>query len=121
MSSRATAGCGTGTGTVARIGCSGAASPPDVVSVGSVGEARELLATDTDFGMAIVDRTMPEAPGRLLIPDLRRLVPGARIAFLTGDSVIGDERDMVDGVLNKPLTASELAEKVVEILASEPS
>jgi CheY-like chemotaxis protein len=88
----------------------------DVVAVASVREAEEHLIHDRDFDLAIVDRSMPEAPGRTLVGHLRRVLPDARIAFLTGDLVAADEAALVDGVLSKPMTSADLASAVHDLL-----
>jgi CheY-like chemotaxis protein len=80
----------------------------EVVAVESVDEAGRLLSHDTDFVAALVDRSMPDAPGSALVPILRQAVPDARVAFLTGDGVPEQERALVDGVVYKPVTVTEL-------------
>ena len=79
----------------------------------SVSEARALLARDTRFHVALVDRHLTDAPGRELVPTLRATCPDAAVVFLTGTLVSDVEAALVDGVLTKPLTLAELVDGVL--------
>lgn len=68
------------------------------------------------YDVILLDRSMPGAPGKALLGELRRLAPNAKIAYFTGQNVPGVERDEVDAVLAKPARVDELLEVVAELV-----
>jgi DNA-binding response OmpR family regulator len=79
-----------------------------VREAGSVGEARERLATG-DFHTVLLDVHLGHESGVALVEEIRRDHPGARVALLTGSVAAppgGSAR--VDAVIPKPFTLEEL-------------
>jgi PAS domain S-box-containing protein len=86
----------------------------EVVAVSSVDEATELLQGDTAFDLTLLDCSMPGGDGRQIVPLLREAMPGSPILYFTGEKVT--DGDVVDGVLSKPVTESELISRVARAL-----
>jgi len=73
------------------------------------------LATEP-ADVILLDRSMPSAPGAVILADLRKVVPTARIAYFTGQEVSREDAEEVDAVIFKPVRVAEL-EQVVSKLA----
>jgi CheY-like chemotaxis protein len=75
-------------------------------------EALERLAIEPAPDLILFDRSMPGWGPLRTLAEIRKRVPTVPVLFFTGESVPLDERALVQGVLQKPLALSELAETV---------
>ncbi|WP_422115517.1 response regulator transcription factor [Brachybacterium sp. UNK5269] len=92
-----------------------------VTAVGSGEAARDALAADHGFDLAVVDHMMPGMTGVDLVRLLRAEGSHLRILMLTARS---QERDVengftagVDDFMTKPFSPRELAARITSILA----
>lgn len=79
-------------------------------------EALELARSQPDAHLVLLDRSMPGGPADKIVPDLRRLLPKARIVFFTGEDLSPEEAQQVDAVLLKPMSARELLAFVARVV-----
>lgn len=86
----------------------------------SVAAGRAKLGVCEPFDAVVLDRSMPGGSGLLLIPDLRKHSPEAKVAYLTGQHVPNEEIDLVDAVWLKPMTDTEIL-AALAALVSQPS
>ncbi len=96
-----------------------------VRGVGSVGEAREALATGS-YHVVLLDVRMPDGSGLDLLPEIRESYPGTDVVMLTAYGTVAEAiRAMKQGAhdfLTKPTKFAELEavlEKVMEKQALE--
>ncbi|MCG5055407.1 MAG: PAS domain S-box protein [Myxococcales bacterium] len=66
--------------------------------------ARELPSIE----LVLLDRSMPGGPADLILPDLRKHLPRARVLFFTGQDLDADQAALVDGVVFKPVNDQAL-------------
>jgi CheY-like chemotaxis protein len=83
-----------------------------VTAVGGTGEALARLPDLRDVSVVLLDRSMPDGLGETIIPELRRLLPGARVLLFTGQDVEPAVAALADGVLAKPVTSDDLLRAV---------
>jgi two-component system, OmpR family, response regulator MtrA len=93
----------------------------DVTSVGSGEEARDTIATDEAFDLAVVDHMMPGMTGVDLVRQLRGEGNDLTVLMLTARS---QERDLeagfaagVNDYLTKPFSPRELSARIGALLA----
>ncbi|PWB94275.1 response regulator [Methylosinus sporium] len=83
--------------------------------VGALVDAREALACHR-YGLAILDRRLPDGDGLELLPELRRLQPDARILILTACEAVSERVSGLDAgaddYLAKPVDFDELMARV---------
>ena len=84
--------------------------------VNSVAEGREHLKEHKDYDLVLLDRSMPGAPGRELLPDLRASMPKAKVLFFSGHELSASERALVDGSIRKPIHGEPLVNAVAAAL-----
>jgi DNA-binding NtrC family response regulator len=85
-----------------------------VLEAGTVGEARELLATDS-IDVVLLDVHVGNDNGIDLLDDIESLELPVRVVMLSGTSEISPAvRARVDGVLGKPFALEELAAAVAD-------
>lgn len=75
--------------------------------------ALEVLRSDEQVCVVLLDQAMPSGHGALVVPQLRALRPGVPILFHTGHDVGEEHRALVDEVLLKPVPAEVLLEALV--------
>ena len=85
-------------------------------AVGSVAEGREHLKEHNDYDLVLLDRSMPGAPGRELLPDLRASMPQAKVLFFSGHDLSANERLLVDGWIHKPIHGGPLVKVIATAL-----
>lgn len=87
-----------------------------VSAVHSVAEGREHLTLHSNYDLVLLDRSMPGAPGRELLPDLRASMPKAKVLFFSGHELSASERALVDGSVRKPIHGEPLVNAVAAAL-----
>jgi two-component system, cell cycle sensor histidine kinase and response regulator CckA len=81
--------------------------------------AVETLRAYPGTQFVLLDRTMPGGSGERFIPRMREIARAARIIFLTGRGVEPELEQLVDSVVSKPITGSELIAVMGRLLAPE--
>ena len=82
---------------------------------------RMFRAHGSEIALLVADVRMPGMPGPELAEQMRSLDAGLKVLFITGSietDTIGSSRDPV---LQKPFRASDLAARIREVLAAEPT
>ncbi|QGM44778.1 response regulator transcription factor [Methylocystis heyeri] len=83
--------------------------------VGALEEARAALQCHR-YGLALVDRRLPDGDGLALLPELKRLQPGIRILVLTACETVSDRICGLDAgaddYLPKPFDPDELMARI---------
>lgn len=97
-----------------------------VVSTASGMEALEAIRREGGFDLLFTDVIMPGGlDGRQLSDEARKLIPGLRVIFTSGyaENAVGHHGGLDQGVhlLKKPFRRSDLAMKIRDALAQEPS
>ena len=88
------------------------------VEVASSGEAALERVTDHDFDAVLLDLSMPRMSGEEVLVQLRTLAPRLRVMLFTGYAAEKEEFRDVDGVVQKPFRADELARLIRSVLDS---
>jgi PAS domain S-box-containing protein len=83
-----------------------------VTALGGTVEALARLPDLRDVSVVLLDRSMPDGLGETIIPELRRVLPGARVLLFTGQDVEPAVAALADGVLAKPVTGDDLLRAV---------
>jgi CheY-like chemotaxis protein len=93
------------------------------VATAATGRAALKLFGERQVDLAVTDLMMPEMNGLTLIGELLRLQPSARIVVVSGAETNHDAARALGAkaVLRKPVTPSELARVVQDVLAGEPA
>ncbi len=94
----------------------------EAVESGEAGAAH--LATNVSVDLIILDRSMPGAPGETFVGRMRELAPRTPILMFTGQAVGPSVSALVDRVIVKPVSGSELVEaieRLVEQRAADPA
>lgn len=82
----------------------------DFVLATTLDAARASMA-QAHFDVVMLDLGMPDGSGWLLLPEIRRQQPGARVVILTGADISPDEMARVEAVMRKTqLSPSRLVE-----------
>jgi two-component system cell cycle sensor histidine kinase/response regulator CckA len=84
----------------------------DTQSAADPASVERYFASGALPDVILLDRSMPGFPVRTALALLRKHAPRAPILFFTGQDVPADERDLVDGILYKPLSLDELVDAV---------
>jgi PAS domain S-box-containing protein len=97
-----------------------------VVSAANGSEALEALKREGGFDLLFTDVLMPGGlNGRQLADEARKLIPGLRVIFTSGyaENAVVHHGHLDQGVhlLKKPFRRSDLAMKIRDALAQEPS
>ncbi|WP_330085044.1 response regulator transcription factor [Methylocystis iwaonis] len=96
---------------VARLGRSGFIAD----YVGALEEARAALQCH-HYGLALLDRRLPDGDGLELLPDLKRLQPGIRVLVLTAYETVSDRICGLDAgaddYLAKPFDLDEMMARI---------
>lgn len=83
--------------------------------ISSIGQAKSILS-DSDYGLIILDRQLPDGDGISLVPFIRKLNEDIPIIFLTGKSDVNDRiagLDLgADDYLIKPFSFEELMARI---------
>jgi PAS domain S-box-containing protein len=87
------------------------------LSAANASSVQQLFATGAKPDLILLDRSMPGFPVKAALAQLRAHAPQAPILFFTGQDVPDAERSLVEGVLYKPLSLSELSDAVGHWLA----
>lgn len=87
-------------------------------SAASVSAATELEAMlkSAEFDVVLLDRSMDLPDGSQLVHVVRKHAPKAKLLFFTGEFVDPDQRELVDGVVQKPINGKQLAAVLHELL-----
>jgi CheY-like chemotaxis protein len=92
-----------------------------VLEAGSGGAALEILGSDANLQLIILDYAMPGMSGADLARQAKLKRPGLPILFVTGFADRAGLADVSDArIIRKPFSAEELADKVGNAL-SRPS
>ena len=86
----------------------------DVTDVNDGLSALEALREPGEFDYVLTDMRLPDLDGREVVQEARRLVPGARIALITGWDVGPEEPEQlgIEWVFLKPLNIQDLVAKL---------
>jgi CheY-like chemotaxis protein len=87
----------------------------DVLTASGVTTARAVLERSREIDLVLLDYSMPDGPGSVIVNDIRRLQPWCSIVYLTGQTLPPEERARVDEVLYKPLSRATLLESVARV------
>jgi PAS domain S-box-containing protein len=87
-----------------------------VEAVGTGVAALERLARPPAVDVALLDRSMPGAPGESYLGAIRAIAPATRVILFSGQVVPLSLASQVDGVVAKPATASELIRAIAALL-----
>ena len=94
--------------------------PFDIVTCPSAKKALQILAKNS-IDLVISDIRMPEMSGIELAGEIKEKYPGLPVILITGVPGREDEisalLENVDGYLQKPFTAQELAREIARVLA----
>ena len=90
----------------------------DVVQASSGADCLGLLRSGTEPDLLITDYLMPGINGVELIQEARRLVPGLKVALITGYSTIAEGPGASVPRLAKPYRQADLADFVAELLVA---
>jgi len=72
-------------------------------------ESARRAVREEDYDVVLCDFRMPDGSGADLLKDVRRIRPGARFVFMSGDLGRAGEADPpADGCLEKPFLKEEL-------------
>lgn len=87
-------------------------------SAESVSAATELEAMlqNAEFDVVLLDRSLDLPDGSELVPFVRKHAPRAKLLFFTGEFVDAEQRELVDGVVQKPINGKQLAALLHELL-----
>jgi signal transduction histidine kinase len=89
----------------------------DVVSVAGPRDALAALNSQADFNLVLTDVVMPEMNGYDLAAEVRRIVPCARVVFMSGFACDIVRQPVADPFLAKPFTIESLTTAVQQALA----
>ncbi len=81
-------------------------------------EVEQRLADDPSPDIVLLDRTLGAESGCDMLSMLRARAPDAKILFFTGQYIEPNEAALVDGVVQKPVSAKELLRIVRNALVS---
>ena len=92
-----------------------------VVSEARNGYEALALYSENPFDLVITDLEMPGMKGNELAARIKALAPGQRILMLTAyPEKLGDSRNPVDALLNKPFTFADLRDTICRLLTVDP-
>ena len=83
-----------------------------------------LRQTPEDVQVVLLDYQMPVTTGAQVLPQVRQLVPAAKVLGVSGtdpDELPPEFRDGVDKLLGKPFHGDELVAQVTALLPAEPA
>ena len=89
----------------------------DVVAVAGPHDALAALNRQPDIHLLLIDVVMPEMNGYDLAAEARRIVPAAKVVFLSGFACDPSRQPPTDGFLAKPFTVESLTDIVQHALA----
>jgi signal transduction histidine kinase len=89
----------------------------DVVSVAGPRDALAALNGQSDFNLVLTDVVMPEMNGYDLATAVRKIVPRARVVFMSGFACDIARQPVTDPFLAKPFTIDSLTSAVQQALA----
>jgi two-component system, cell cycle sensor histidine kinase and response regulator CckA len=89
----------------------------DVVAVAGPHDALAALHRQPDINLLLIDVVMPEMNGYDLAAEARRIVPAAKVVFLSGFACDPSRQPPTDGFLAKPFTVESLTDIVHHALA----
>jgi DNA-binding NtrC family response regulator len=84
-------------------------------SVSSV-EALQSILRATPYDVILLDRSMDAPEGGSLLQLVKSLAPSAKVLFFTGEYVDPEEVALVDGVVQKPINGTALADTLRKIV-----
>ena len=90
----------------------------DVVAVAGPHDALAALNRQPDINLLLIDIVMPEMNGYDLASEARKIVPGAKVVFLSGFACDPGRQPVTDGFLAKPFTVESLTGIVQQTLAA---
>ncbi len=90
----------------------------DVIEAEGRRDLESLLEEDNRFAVVLLDRSLGDEDGTHLLPLLRHRLPSAKVLFFTGEFISDSEAQLVEGVVQKPVTVRSLAGMLQELLAS---
>jgi len=90
-----------------------------VTTAGGGAEALQCLDRAADVRVVLLDRSMGDAQGDHLLPEIRRRSPNAKIILFTGQTVESELEAKVDGVLLKPVRPNQLTLAIAAVLDSK--
>lgn len=90
----------------------------EVHSVSDTEEIGPTLKSAEPFQVILLDRTMGAVRGRDLLPGIRAAAKDAKVLYFTGELVDPEEAKGVDGVVQKPISSTQLNETLWQVLKS---
>jgi two-component system cell cycle sensor histidine kinase/response regulator CckA len=90
----------------------------DVVAVAGPHDALAALHRQQDINLLLIDVVMPEMNGYDLAAEARKIVPGAKVVFLSGFACDPVRQPATDAFLAKPFTVESLTDIVHQALAA---
>lgn len=90
-----------------------------VTAVESGTAALHAAPSHPETALILLDRTMPGGSGLRFVADLRRLLPKSLVLLFTGDDIDHREESMVDGIVQKPVSAAGLIHSVIHALGQK--
>lgn len=100
--------------------CTHFKSDAKIVRTSTVQEGVDILSTNQEFALAILDYELPDGYGTELVETIRRRVPQCKIVVASGniphdqDAVRLITRQKPDKMLGKPLNMNEFAQTLRE-------
>jgi two-component system, cell cycle sensor histidine kinase and response regulator CckA len=90
----------------------------DIVAVAGPHDALAALNRQPDINLLLIDVVMPEMNGYDLASEARKIVPGAKVVFLSGFACDPTRQPATDGFLAKPFTVESLT-GIVQLALAE--
>jgi two-component system, cell cycle sensor histidine kinase and response regulator CckA len=90
----------------------------DVVTAAGPIEALAAIKAQSDIDLVITDIVMPDMNGFDLAVELKRIVPGIRVVFMSGFTSDQFKRSIVDPFLMKPFTVESFTHVVNQALSA---
>jgi YesN/AraC family two-component response regulator len=81
-------------------------------------EALAAIKAQSDIDLVITDVVMPDMNGFDLALELKRIVPGVRVVFMSGFTSDHFKRTVDDPFVKKPFTVESLTNAVEQALSS---
>ncbi len=85
-----------------------------VTTAASGAEAMACISRTPGLDVVLLDRSLGDAPGERLVPELRRRAPQAKIVLFTGLPVEPELERQVDAVLLKPVRPEQLRRAIMD-------
>jgi len=78
--------------------------------------ARALISSRPEIRFVLLDRTLRHQDSLKLVPVVREVLPNASVFFFTGEHIREEELQLVDGLIQKPVSVPQLVLRIQETL-----